>query len=293
MKILILACLLAAVLASPLVVSQDYVEYLRKVVDWEVANYEENVFKGMTLDEVSAMLGDSEEPTLVSGVAPNVDNVPRSVNWQGANCIHEISNQGNCGSCWAFATASVVSDLCCLQSQDQGRLSSQELISCDRVNNGCNGGLAANALKYVQAKGLVPSKCYPYIARQESCPTKCKDESDWASAHVCKCGTLVDCGTLPKMQQCLTTGPITVRMLVYQDFMNYKSGVYCWSGSGSFLGGHAIRCVGYSDSPIPNLNCANSWGPSWGEKGYFRISTKDGCGIRLTPSDAWAAKDCK
>ncbi len=293
MKILILALLVAAIAADNLLVTPEYTQYLKATVNWEVADYEDNVFKGWTVEEFKALLGDQEsdfvpeEATLaVAGPAP------KEINWQGADCIHEIHNQGSCGSCWAFATASVTSDRCCLQNKDYGWLSPQELMSCDKQNSGCNGGLAATALQYVQKNGLVPETCYPYAARAEACPTKCKDGKDWTASHVCKCKTLVDCGTLPLMKECLKKGPIAVRMKVYQDFTSYKSGVYCWDKRSGFLGGHAIRCVGYSDTPKPNLNCANSWGPTWGNKGYFQIEATEDCGVRVTPHDAWTVEGC-
>ena len=34
------------------------------------------------------------------------------------------------------------------------------------------------------------------------------------------------------------------------------------------LGGHAILVVGYDDS-IQRFICQNSWGISWGDKGFF------------------------
>ncbi len=292
MKALILAILIVAISAE-MVVTPEYTEYLKKTVDWEVADYEENIFKGWSVEDVQGFLGEKDQDYVPEGMqAFTPTTLPSSINWEGANCIHEIRNQGNCGSCWAFATASVASDKCCLGVQDYGWLSTQELVSCDKKDSGCNGGLAAYGFEYVRDNGLVLDSCYPYIARAETCPTKCKTGADWKAAHVCKCQTIVDCGTETGMKSCLQEGPIAVRLVVYRDFMSYKSGVYCWNGSGSSMGGHAIRCVGYSDSPKPNLKCANSWGISWGVQGYFQISTGERCGLRMNASQAWSVKDC-
>ena len=294
MKVIILAILILAISADRLLITPEYTEYLKNHVSWTVADYEENVFKGWTEAEFMNMLGDKDIQYIPPlSKTPKVGaNLPSEVNWRGANCVHEIHNQGNCGSCWAFATASVVSDKCCMGKKDFGWLSPQELVSCDTdENSGCNGGLAALALQYVKSNGLVQEECYPYVGQDEACPSACKSGSDWAAAHVCKPGNLIDCGTLPSMKACLQKGPITARMLVYRDFTSYKEGVYCWDKKSSFLGGHAIRCLGYSEDPKPHLLCANSWGPTWGDKGCFKISTVDGCGIRLTAHDAWTAED--
>lgn len=38
------------------------------------------------------------------------------------------------------------------------------------------------------------------------------------------------------------------------------------------LGGHAVKIVGWGvEDGIKYWICANSWGPSWGENGFFRI----------------------
>ena len=56
-----------------------------------------------------------------------------------------------------------------------------------------------------------------------------------------------------------------------QDFEQYKSGIYRHV-SGSYLGGHAIRIVGWGvENNEKYWIIANSWNPSWGENGYFRI----------------------
>ncbi len=292
MQSLILAILIVSIAARPLVTS-EYTDYLRKHVSWEVVDYEDNLFKGWTVDEFKSILGDADGEYIPESVPAETVPLPSSVSWMGAACTHAIHNQGHCGSCWAFATTSVVSDRCCMQSKDFGWLAPQELLSCDtKENEGCAGGLVSDALKYVKANGLVPEACYPYVAEEKACPSKCKDGSSWTDAHVCKCQTLIDCGGLTSMKSCLQAGPIAARMFVYRDFVSYKSGVYCWDGSSEQMGRHAIRCVGYSDTPSPNLNCANSWGLNWGEKGFFRIGTGEDCGLRLAPQDALAVKDC-
>jgi len=62
-----------------------------------------------------------------------------------------------------------------------------------------------------------------------------------------------------------TNGPIQTGFTVYQDFMSYQSGVYRHT-SGSQLGGHAVKIVGWgSDYWI----VANSWGTGWGLNGFF------------------------
>lgn len=61
--------------------------------------------------------------------------------------------------------------------------------------------------------------------------------------------------------------------MVYNSFMNYKSGIYS-KGTFEFLplGGHAVKIIGWGVEGKTNYwICANSWGTSWGENGFFRI----------------------
>ena len=61
--------------------------------------------------------------------------------------------------------------------------------------------------------------------------------------------------------------------------MNYKSGVYKHDNTTSNmpLGGHAVKILGWGHDVIAGeyYLVANSWGPSWGMDGYFKIALDD------------------
>ena len=42
----------------------------------------------------------------------------------------------------------------------------------------------------------------------------------------------------------MTNGPMQVGLTVYEDFMNYKAGIYHYT-TGAVAGGHAIKLVGW------------------------------------------------
>lgn len=66
-------------------------------------------------------------------------------------------------------------------------------------------------------------------------------------------------------------GDVEVAFTVYADFMNYESGIYTHK-SGAYRGGHAVVAVGYGvENGVEYLICENSWGPRWGDKGFFKI----------------------
>jgi len=75
-------------------------------------------------------------------------------------------------------------------------------------------------------------------------------------------------------------GTVSVALSVYEDFEVYSSGIY-QHVTGSYLGGHAIKLVGWGvDNGTPYWTCVNSWNSYWGESGSFRILRgSNECGI--------------
>lgn len=282
MKSLLILFLASLALGIEFAITQEYIEYLKLHATWEVEDYENSIFRGWTVEEFEAILNPEEE--FYNGEIPQEDviisdyEVDEPIDWSNANCLHEIRNQGSCGSCWAFSVAGMVSDRCCLKKTDHGWLSPQELVSCDKQNSGCNGGIRDLAIDYVVKNGLVPDACFPYIAKDSKCPSKCADGKDWKAAHTCKCSKRINCQGKEPMIACLKTGPISTGFLVYSDFMTYKSGIYHKTKGAVYRGGHAVKCIGYGTDPEPYYHCANSWGASWGDKGYFKIGVGE-CGI--------------
>ena len=280
MKFIAIALVIISVYAEEMHETKEYTDYLKKHVDWEVMEYEENVFRGLTVEEGKMLLGavlpDESEYIPPIEIIPNM---PSSLSWKGANCDHGVRNQGNCGSCWAFATTGMLSDRCCLGGKDHGWLAPQELVSCDKKSHGCNGGWCTYALDYVKSvKGLVPESCYSYRAANVPCPTKCADGKAWAAAHVCNCPSYKTCASVSGIQSCLHGGPVTVAFGVCNSFFSYKSGIYKCDCGGKYAGLHAVLAVGYNTSPQAHWHVRNSWGTGWGIQGYFDIGVNE-CGI--------------
>jgi len=203
-----------------------------------------------------------EEPALQ---AP----APASLDWRdnNGNYVSPITNQKKCGSCWAFAmTAGLESNVMRTQnSADPVDLSEQVLISCSGVGS-CNGG-TLNA-DFLQTTGLPPESAYPYTATDGSCDTAAAGWQDTTRK-------IASWGSVSKTVAALKTalneyGPLPTAFFVYEDFMHYKSGVYSYT-TGKKLGGHAVLLVGYNDAEQYFI-VKNSWGPGWGENGFFRIA---------------------
>jgi len=80
---------------------------------------------------------------------------------------------------------------------------------------------------------------------------------------------------LNQMRGCLAADyPFVFGFTVYESFESQqvsKSGVVPMPQPGEqVLGGHAVLAVGYDD-PAQAFTVRNSWGPDWGQAGYFTL----------------------
>lgn len=69
-------------------------------------------------------------------------------------------------------------------------------------------------------------------------------------------------------------GPVSVALRVTLGFLFYKKGVYSSKGCGYQAEdvNHAVLATGYGiEQGLKFWNVKNSWGPSWGNDGFFKI----------------------
>lgn len=99
--------------------------------------------------------------------------------------------------------------------------------------------------------------------------------------------------SLEQLKACLIEGfPIVFGFLVYESFESpdvAKTGVMTMPGRHEqVLGGHAVVCVGFDD----DKKCfviRNSWGTTWGDKGYFYMPYDYMTNVGLA-SDFWTVR---
>ncbi|EJW77574.1 hypothetical protein WUBG_11516 [Wuchereria bancrofti] len=87
--------------------------------------------------------------------------------WPLCPSIHNVPNQGGCGSCYAVAVAGVASDRICIATNGtvQVILSSDDIISCCISCGACTGGDSLKAMIYWVNEGIVTGGrdgCQPY-----------------------------------------------------------------------------------------------------------------------------------
>jgi hypothetical protein len=133
----------------------------------------------------------SEENLKISNQSPKYkniitsENLPSSFNWMDVNGQNYVSSshqsQGNCGSCWAFATIRCLESKIKIEKDASGidiDLSEQDLLSCSGGGN-CDGGWPP--LQYLKESGVVPEHCFPYKATELPCITKSTNCPNWPS----------------------------------------------------------------------------------------------------------------
>lgn len=246
--------------------------------------------EGLTFNDVRGLLGtalshisEHENNTLASyGAVSLPTEFDARSHWEGL--LHPIRNQAQCGSCWAFSASEVLSDRFAIATRTSSPvLSAEDLVSCDKGDMGCNGGMLNTAWDYMTRSGIVTDDCYPYDAgsgHASTCATSCKN-GDRFTKYFAKNSYALK-GVSNVQADLVANGPVQTAFNVYKSFMSYKSGVYTkhfWE----FLpeGGHAVKIVGYgTEAGQDYWLIANSWGPTWGLSGYFKIKRGgDECGI--------------
>lgn len=245
-----------------------------------------NQFSSMSIAELSKFTGTFIPPKakLSAGRFVNLTDLP--TNFKAAekwpSCIHPIRDQESCGSCWAFGASEAFSDRVCIATNGASNfvLSPEDLVSCDTNNYGCGGGYLELAWDYIVENGLVSDSCFPYTAGSgiaPTCQTTCSDSELWTVYFANNVRDLTaDEGAL----EIFTNGPIETAFYVYEDFFSYTGGVYTQT-SNNFVGGHAIKVVGWGHDEETGLDywlAANSWGTGWGINGFFKIA-KGECGF--------------
>ncbi|XP_050437997.1 cathepsin B-like isoform X7 [Adelges cooleyi] len=236
--------------------------------------------------------------------------------WKRCKTIGVIRDQGNCGSCWAFGTSGAFSDRLCIATDgDFNELLSAEDLAfcCNLCGFGCQGGYPIFAWEHFSTNGIVTgggydSKqgCLPYFVppclhdvpaeQEDSCRSQ-PMESYHRCTKKCYGNTTIDYKEDHRytinayflrpdsiQEEVLVYGPVEASFKVYDDFINYKSGVYVKSANATYLGGHSVKLIGWGvENETPYWLLVNSWNENWGDQGTFKIRRgKNECGIEYS-----------
>ncbi|XP_036619623.1 cathepsin W [Trichosurus vulpecula] len=225
------------------------------------------------------------DPRLKTGGHPRLQRLQtRSCDWRKAGVLNPARDQKNCKSCWAISAVDNIEALWAMQYRQNFVLSVQEVLDCYRCGQGCEGGYVWDAfLTILNQSGLATERDYPYRAQLSRNGCQKKKKQAW----------IQDFLMLPKKENYMAQylaekGPITVTINV-RLLQNYIKGVIKPTHDcDPHQVDHCVLLVGFGH--IHNFTywiLKNSWGSSWGEKGYFRLYRgSNACGITKYPVTA-------
>ena len=216
-------------------------------------------------------------------------SIPTSIDWRTEGAVNAIKDQGQCGSCWAFSAVGALESRYKINKGTLYSLSEQQLVDCAKgapySSEGCNGGEMTDGFDYSAVKGMMTEADYPYKAVDQSCR--------YDGSKVTPVKGLGHAMVTPNNANALKTavaaGPVSVAIEADTFvFQFYSGGILNSSKCGTNLD-HGVIAVGYGVDAAKGeyYIVRNSWGGSWGLKGYVNIAIVDGqgiCGIQMEPT---------
>lgn len=250
-----------------------------------------NKFADLSDSEITSFLGYNKhaQRPLASGQShPKPTSIADSLDWREKGAITPVKDQAACGSCWAFGSAETLESHTYIHGGGNlPILSPQQFVDCAPNPNhcggtgGCEGSIPELAYKWATGNGgLSSEKAYPYVGRDEKCksgPAPVANVTGYVN---------VASNNYTAVMEALQYGPLAITVTA-NPWMFYAGGIFNMCSIDYGLD-HVVQLVGYgSEGSNDYWIVRNSWGGSWGEKGYIRIARDSTapCGIDTTPAD--------
>ena len=191
--------------------------------------------------------------------------------WREMGGVTPVKDQASCGSCWDFAATGAFESAILIADSVEWDLSEQQVLDCNGGGSSCAGGWMGDAYDLYRNYGAIEEPCYPYRASDRY---RCEQDSCVVMVALDSYMEVQD--DVDAIKNALLFGPVSSCFMVYNDF---QWDCYDHPYEGEI--NHAIVIVGWDDEMCDGQGgwiVKNSWGPAWGDEGYFYIPYGS-CGI--------------
>ena len=188
------------------------------------------------------------------------------------NKMPPVYDQGQLGSCTANAIGAL------FEYEDKDAFMPSRLFlyynerAIEHTTSTDSGAMISDGIKSLITNGICQESLWPYniakfaVKPPATCYTTALKYRALSAHNVAQ--------DVTSMKTCLANGfPIVVGISVYSSFESQDvatSGIVPMPGQNEqCLGGHAVVCLGWTANNYWIMR--NSWGTSWGQKGYFLI----------------------
>lgn len=233
-------------------------------------------FKAKYLRRTAPNLNEINYKSVANFETPNLaSSEDVKIDWSEE--MNVVKDQGQCGSCWSFASVGSVESCFKLKYNFTILLSEQEIVDCTYKRpfymQGCDGGLGFVGMDYMQSRGVSRSAEYNYTGTLKSCTAAGKPKPVIINSYQ-SCSDPWDFDancTFSDWINLFSQGPMDVCIAANDDFMFYESGVYVGNCVDDYQLNHEVVAVAYD--PVTKTGLfKNQWGTDWGQDGYFNIS---------------------
>jgi hypothetical protein len=233
------------------------------------------------------------------------------VDHRRSGCLNPVRRQGKCGACYAFVSIALAEFLYCKSTGTLASFSEQYMVDCGNGRfesmYGCDGSNNEDAANFIHNFGVELLANYPYSGSEHSCPYAASD--DLAAAGYIRMGIASFIEVPTRLWETFVehTPLYIVVEASNRTFNSYGGGVHemkcaempirgAYEGDENDGDGHVEAEGGPSKADAepkrePDYHAMllighgrqdgheywlirNSYGESWGEKGYYKLSKR-------------------
>jgi len=219
--------------------------------------------------------------------------LPDSFDWRDQGAVSPVKDQGQCGSCYAFAATGLIESYLLRKGQGAMDVSEQDAVDCSynkypvetpdgpgMANLGCDGGVSTIAIQYFVENGLVDEASYPYTSGDSEKKGTCNRPAPSVTISDAQPHTVQVTDETQMAQLLVSKGPLFIGIAAGDDnhrqFSQTKDGIFDLpeAATSAWEIHHGVLLVGYgSDNGRDFWVIKNSWGTNdFGVGGFGRIS---------------------